>query len=99
MPEEVDRERVWRIGSVPAAPPEAPLTTPSATQHWTLQIGEQITDNEYASYKANVGFLMETFSGSSFAELQRRTGEFESAVSGLIVAFEDRQATPQLVQE
>jgi hypothetical protein len=90
MLDEADQEFSWHLGSVPSSPPVA--------VHWELNIGEPISDEEYASHQSSAGLLAETFSNSSFAALQERYNEFKDTTMGVAQAFESKQLTPQMIQ-
>jgi len=90
MPNDADKELSWHLGSVPGSLP--------AGRQWMLNIDEQISDEEYASYQSSAEFLTETFSESSFGALQRRYNEFKDAIQVVAEAFKNKQLTPQMIQ-
>jgi hypothetical protein len=90
MPDGAAQELSWHLGSVPSSTP--------TTGHWTLNIGEPISDDEYDSHQSSAGLLTETFPASSFAALQKRYNEFKDSIEGVIAAFDDKSLTPQMVQ-
>jgi hypothetical protein len=90
MPDSADQDLVWHLGSVPSSL--------LGVGDWNVNIYDPISDEEYGSHESSAEFLTETFSNSSFAELQRRYNEFKDVMAEVSRAFDSRQLTPQMTQ-
>lgn len=80
----------WHLGAV----------SPSrlATGAWGIEVSLPISDAEYASHGDSARLLTDTFSNSSFADLQRRYHDFKDAAEEVAKAFTEKRATPQIIQ-
>jgi hypothetical protein len=84
MPEQPDEGFVWHLGSM--------ITVGSSSNPWTLNIGEPISAEEYASHAASASFLDEVLSNSAFAGFQELYMEFRAANATAAESFSARRA-------
>jgi hypothetical protein len=83
-------ERSWHLGAVSASR--------TASGVWGIEIGDPISDEEYASHESSAGLLTGTFSDSPFNALQKRYNEYKDTVEEVAQAFEEKRATPDMPQ-
>jgi hypothetical protein len=85
MLDQFNHNYVWHLGSTP--------TAWSPSDPWTLNIGEPISDGEYASHAASAAFLDEVLAKSAFAGFQESYTEFKQAIAAAAEKFAAKRST------
>ena len=82
-----DGPYVWHLGSTQRRPPANPRT---------INVGAEVADAEYDSYRSAVELLDQALAKSPFAALQERCMDFMRATSDALEAFKAGQSTTPL---
>lgn len=87
MPDDNDQPAEWRLAAVSGAP--------GAPGNWNINLGDSVSDDQYASYETSAALLDELLSSSSFGGLQTRYIEFKDIMERIAEDFANGRALPQ----
>jgi len=69
------------------------VEAPASPVHWTLEVGEEVSEADYASHRASAGLLDEVLTNSAFARFQEAYFAFKEAVAKASEVSADKRPT------